>query len=57
MIIFCFIIKVENYSMAETTSSSSNKSSMKNSIDDFCTTTINNPLNCMYFIRALAASL
>ncbi|CAO1396878.1 unnamed protein product [Diamesa serratosioi] len=45
MIIFCFIIKVESYSGAETTSSSSNKSSMKNSIDDFCTTTITNPLN------------
>ncbi|KAG5682683.1 hypothetical protein PVAND_012018 [Polypedilum vanderplanki] len=44
MIILCFVIKVENYTVAETTSSST-KSSMKNSIDDFCTTTINNSLN------------
>lgn len=47
LIIFCFIIKVENYSISETTSSSS-KSSIKNSLDDFCTTQINNPLNCKY---------
>lgn len=45
MIILCFVIKVENYAVAETTSSST-KSSMKNSLDDFCTTTINNSLNC-----------
>ncbi|CRK93037.1 CLUMA_CG006504, isoform A, partial [Clunio marinus] len=45
MIILCFIIKVENYAVGETTSSS-NKSSVKNSLDDFCTTTtINNSLN------------
>lgn len=45
MIILCFVIKVENYAVGETTSSST-KSSMKNSLDDFCTTTINNSLNC-----------
>lgn len=47
MIILCFVIKVDNYAVAETTSSS-NKSSMKNSLDDFCTTTINNSLNCKH---------
>lgn len=45
MIILCFVIKIDNYAVAETTSSST-KSSMKNSLDDFCTTTINNSLNC-----------
>jgi len=49
MIILCFVIKVESYAVTETTSSST-KSSMKNSLDDFCTTTINNSLNCEYHL-------
>lgn len=37
---------MEDYTTSE--ASSSTKSSIKNSIDDFCTTTINNPLNCAW---------